>query len=150
LKEVIRPPIQHIPPIHPFRNAPIHPSVFDRGQMFIGSTIITGQTEGLKGGWDVWDGWAFYLLQYIYVPCTKFTSKMKRNYDGFKIAGIFFVFIFFLISLHGENFMNAPSTSTYTGAVGPTNRTLSCIFVSMYVCMCVCVCVCVCVCDINN
>ena len=53
------------------------------------------------------EGWAYYLLQYIYFPCTKFYIENKKNYDGFKIAGksilVFFLHLFTSSSLHMGN-----------------------------------------------
>ena len=52
-------------------------------------------------------GWAYYLLQYIYFPCTKFYIENKKNYDGFKIAGksilVFFLHLFTSSSLYMGN-----------------------------------------------
>ena len=54
--------------------------------------INTGQTEGLKGGFKecldgwvgVWDGWAYYLLQYIYFPGKFFTWEINEEGEGLR------------------------------------------------------------------
>jgi hypothetical protein len=54
--------------------------------------ITTGQTEGLKGGFKewvdgwvcVWDGGAYYLLQYIYFPCNFFTWEINQEGEGLR------------------------------------------------------------------
>ena len=42
---------------------------------------LGGRVRGGRGVGEGWagKGWAHYLLQYIYFPCTKFTSKINEE-----------------------------------------------------------------------
>ena len=40
---------------------------------------------GWMGGW-VGEGWAYYLLQYIYFPCKKDTKSRKENFSERKFS----------------------------------------------------------------
>ena len=58
----------------------------------------------LKLGFRV-EKWAYYLLQYIYFPCTKFTSIITKEEEN---SVFLFGFLFFEISRQGNNSIKAP------------------------------------------